>query len=435
MSRHMSLEDRIIIEQQLTAGKPLSEIAEAVGKSKSTISREIRGHRIVSDKSGYGRIPNRCVHRGDCERYGLCNPCKHQGKRFCTSCNQCNSVCPDFTEEHCGKLSLPPYVCNGCPELNRCVLRKFIYDAKYAQGEYRDVLVESRIGFNLTSAEVAAIDRIVSPLLKKGQSIHHIWIHHRQELPVCERTVARLLDANLLTAGVLDQQRKCRLKPRKSRPKEMKVDPKCRIGRKIEDYNRFIEEHRVKSIVQMDTVYGTVGGKVLFTIIFVKSELMIAFLCDHRTVACITEKLRFLWEGLGEDVFAELFPVLLTDNGSEFSDPAGIETREDGSLRTHVFYCDPGASYQKGAVERNHEFIRLILPQGSSFDDLSQEQINLMISHINSYSRPILNDKTPYEMFAFLYGQESLDRLLHLLCLTVVPPDDIILKPALLFRP
>lgn len=124
--------------------------------------------------------------------------------------------------------------------------------------------------------------------------------------------------------------------------------------------------------------------------------------------------------------------IQVTDNGSEFSDPAAIETRTDGTLRTRVFYCDPGASYQKGAVERNHEFIRLFLPQGSSFDHLTQSQINLMMSHINSYSRPILNDKTPYEMFAFLYGSSSLDRLLRLLCLTQIPPDQIILNASLL---
>ena len=183
----------------------------------------------------------------------------------------------------------------------------------------------------------------------------------------------------------------------------------------------------------MDTVYGTIGGKVLFTIIFTKTELMIAFLCDNRTARCILEKLRFLWEGLGEKMFSDLFPVLLTDNGSEFSDPTTIEVREDGSLRTHVFYCDPSASWQKGAVERNHEFIRLFLPKGSSFDGLVQTQINLMMSHINSYSRPSLHDKTPYEMFAFLYGDGALDSLLRLLCLTIIVPDDIILKPSILF--
>jgi IS30 family transposase len=155
---------------------------------------------------------------------------------------------------------------------------------------------------------------------------------------------------------------------------------------------------------------------------------MLAFLCDDRTADAILNKLRFLWTGLGEETFAERFQVLLTDNGSEFSSPTAIETREYGTIRTHIFYCDPGASYQKGAVERNHEFIRCYLPKPSSFDNLTQSQVDLMMSHINSYSRPVLNDKTPYEMFAFLYGQEALQQLLRLLCLTIIPPDNIVLN-------
>lgn len=432
MSAHMTLEDRCTIERGLDQGKSLVKIAGEIHKDRSTVAREIKGHRIVLDTGAYGRITNRCIHRKECDVYGLCKECKFENSRLCRSCNLCNGQCDEFTEEHCPRLNASPYACNGCDDRPRCVLRKFIYEAAAAQKEYREVLVEARLGFNLTEDELLTIDRIVSPLLKNGQSIHHIWVHHAQELTICERTIQRLLDAKLLSAGILDQQRKCGLKPRKSKQKEMKIDPLCRKGRRLEDYECFMQENHVTSVVQMDTVYGSVGGKVLFTLIFVKAELMIAFLCERRTAACIQEKLRFLWESLGEEMFSQLFPVLLTDNGSEFSNPAAIELRKDGSQRTHVFYCDPGASYQKGAVERNHEFIRLFLPQGSSFDDLNQDQISLMMSHVNSYSRPLLNDKTPYEMFAFLYGQDTLERLLHLVCLRVIPPDEIVLKRSVL---
>lgn len=433
MSKHMSLSDRTTIEQRLYAGASIRQIADEIGKAASTVSREIQGHRIVSDKSGYGRIANRCIHRMDCCASNLCAECKHEGSRFCRTCNLCNSVCADYTEEHCDKLTSAPYVCNGCRDRQRCTLRKFVYEARYAQKEYREVLTEAREGFNLTKAEVQSIDRIVSPLLRQGQSIHHIWIHHAQELNVCERTIARLLEGGLLNASVLDQQRKCGLKPRKTKPVEMKIDAKCRIGRTYEDFQRFTMDNSVSSVVQMDTVYGVIGGKVLFTLIFTKAELMLAFLCDNRTAHCILEKLRWLWQGLGEKMFSDLFPVLLTDNGSEFSDPTAIEVREDGSLRSRVFYCDPGASWQKDAVKRNHEYIRLFLPKGSSFDDLVQEHINLMMSHINSYSRPSLHDKTPYEMFAFLYGDDTLSSLLRLLCLTIIPPDLITLKSSALY--
>lgn len=426
------MEDRDAIETALNQGVPLAEIAKRIQKDRSSVSREVKSHRCVSDMSGYGRIPNRCVRRKECDVYGLCEACKYDGQRVCRACNLCNKVCPEYQEEHCQKLQASPYVCNGCKDRPACVLRKFVYSARYAHREYREVLIEARQGFNLSEQEFALIDDMVSPLLKQGQSIHHVWVHHASELPVCERTISRLVDSGQLSASVLDQQRKCKLKPRQSKRVELKIDPKCRIGRKMEDFERFMKESPVPSVAQMDTVYGSVGGKVLLTLIFVKAELMLAFLCDRRTAACISDRLCFLWEGLGEETFSHLFPVLLTDNGSEFSNPSAIELRQDGSVRTHIFYCDPGASYQKGTIERNHEFIRLFLPQGSSFDSLTQSQVNLMMSHINSYSRPSLNDKSPFEMFAFLYGQDLLDRLLRLVCLSVIPPDDIILKRSLL---
>jgi IS30 family transposase len=123
-----------------------------------------------------------------------------------------------------------------------------------------------------------------------------------------------------------------------------------------------------------------------------------------------------------------LLPVLLGDNGSEFSNPIAIEFDNKGKRRTKVFYCDPRACFQKPNVELNHEFIRKVLPKGSSFDNLEQGDINLMMSHINSYSRAKLNDKSPHQLFNFLYGQGILEKL----GLKIIHPNEIILKPSLL---
>ena len=75
----------------------------------------------------------------------------------------------------------------------------------------------------------------------------------------------------------------------------------------------------------------------------------------------------------------------------------------------------------------------MILPKGTSFDHLTQQDINLVLSHINSYKRRILGDKSPFEMFTFLYGEDLTNKLLRLLCLDVVPCNQIILKPKLLY--
>lgn len=430
MSKHLTLSDRITIAAGLKEAKPINQIADELGKDCSTISREIRKHIVTVDKGAAHRVTNRCIHRKACSWYGICenNP---NCTRKCAACAKCNSVCKDYIEEKCESLSVPPYVCNGCDRQSFCVLRKAYYYPDQADKQYRELLSEARQGYNMTTLELRNIDAQISPLLKNGQSIHHAFVVRGASITVSESTVSRLVKDHQLSATVMDQQRVVKLKPRKHPRTEKKVDRHCRNGRTIEDYYAFREEHPELPAVEMDSVIGEIGGKSLLTLIFPQSELMLAFLCDCHTAACIQSKIDGLYEGLG-DLFLTLFPVILTDNGSEFSNPAAIETAPDGSSRAKVFYCDPMASWQKPHVERNHELIRLIRPKGSSFDDLTQQKVGLMMSHINSYARPSLGDRSPFEVFAFLHGQDSLDRLLRLVCQTQILPENIVLKPSLL---
>ena len=68
------------------------------------------------------------------------------------------------------------------------------------------------------------------------------------------------------------------------------------------------------SAVEMDSVFGQIGGKSLLTLIFPQSQLMLAFLCDCSTAACVQSKINFLYEELGL-LFTTLFLMILTDNG------------------------------------------------------------------------------------------------------------------------
>lgn len=431
MSSHLTLEDRIQIQIKLDTGLSLSQIATDVGKNRSSISREIQKHRTSSNIGAVGRVSNRCVHRRTCKQTSICQD-KPDCTRHCAACNLCNTVCEQFQEEHCEKLNRVPYVCNGCTERTKCTLRKFFYDAKDADGAYRDMLSGCREGFNMTTGDLKQIDKIVSPLIQNGQSIHHIYVNNADSLTVGERTIQRMMHENVLTASVLDQPRVCMLKPRKGNKQERKIDKNCRIGRTFEDFNAYILSNPNVPYVEMDSVIGRKGGKVLLTMIFPSSELMIAFLRDANTAQSANDCIDMLYERLGGQDYRSLFSVLLTDNGSEFSNPTAMEYAPDGSLRSRVFFCNPMASYQKPHVERNHELLRRILPKGTTFDSLSQEDVNLALSHINSYSRASVGDKTPFQVFAFQYGHELAERLLHLLCLKEIPPNEIILKPRLL---
>lgn len=433
MSKHMDLNDRNQICLGLEVGKCFSELGKALGKAETTIAREVKSHRIILDKGAFGRIKNRCMHRRECTIRCLCEN-KPDCTRKCASCSLCNEICGDYAEEICSRLLRPPYVCNGCADKLKCVLKKWIYDPSYAHKEYRSVLSETRQGFNLNQDELKIIDQCVSPLVKQGQSIHHICVHNRDSIYVSERTVERLFDKGAITARNIDRPRVCKLKPRHHAKGTAKIERDCRKGRTIEDFQRFCAGDPWRTAVQMDSVEGHVGGKVLLTLIFPQPDLMLAFLRKNNTALTAIDCMEKLYDGLGHEDFCRLFPFVLTDNGSEFSHPSAFEIAPDGRQRTRIFYCDPMASYQKPQIERNHEFIRGILPKGTSFDSLSQSDVDLMMSHINSYGRPALGDKSPFEMFAFLYGDALFRKLLRLLCQRVIPPNEIILRPSLLTR-
>ena len=247
-----------------------------------------------------------------------------------------------------------------------------------------------------------------------------------------EKTIYNYIDSCLLEVRNIDLPRKVRFRVRR-KEKEFKVDKGCRLGRTFKDFEAYMEENPDLAVVQMDSVIGRVGGKCLLTIHFVGSSLMLAFLRDANTSQSVIDIINDLDKRLGQDLFNKLFPLILTDNGSEFSNPMKIEYRDPADpaalpFRTRVFYCDAGCPYQKGAIEVSHELIRRVLPKGTSFDELTQDDVNRMMDHINSYKRKKLNDRSPYETFSFHYGEE----VLKLLGCTPVAAEDILLKPSLL---
>ena len=426
-NKHLTDAERLQIEQWLKERVSIKKIALNLGKSTSTISREIRNHAVSSNKSAPCRIPNRCKRRLDCTKRCLCEN-RPDCTTLCKSCKLCNSLCADFEEDICQKLSAPPYVCNGCIDEYRCVLRKKYYLHRQAHKAYRETLVEARAGVNLSEDELLGLDEFISPLIQKGQSIHHIIVNNPNEFSISEKSVYRYVAGGLLKARNLDMPRVCRLKPRREKPIEHKVDSSCRIGRTYDAYQAYLEQHGDVPVVEMDSVIGQIGGKVLLTLMFKSCHLMLAFIRDRNTSSSVLDVFNRLHSLVGDQAFRAMFPVILTDNGSEFSNPSALELDAGGLRRTTIFYCDPCASYQKPNVELNHEFIRKILPKGRPFDDLTQNDINLIMSHINSYSRAKLNDKSPFDMFTFLYGQGILETL----GLRRIPANEIILKPILL---
>ena len=429
--KHFSLEERVTIQNELNSQKSFKAIAEQLGKAPSSISREVKRHIEHKESGSYGRPYNDCVNRFSCSLENVCQGAFPCSSKFCRNCKKCKGFCPAYRKEICKRLTLAPYVCNGCEKRLKCTLEKSIYKAVTAEDEAKLLLRESRSGISLDEEEIQRIDSIVTPLTMQGQSIHHICCSNKDSIMSSERTIYNYVNDQVLTAKNIDLPRKVRYKPRKKAKTHLKVDKTCAIGRSYDDFLAFMESEGHSAIAQMDTVEGRKGGKVILTLSFLNSSFMLAYLRDANTSKSVTDIFQMLWEVLGKKYFMELFSVVLTDNGSEFSNPTAIEFDEDNNRRTHLFYCHPSAPFEKGSIENNHEFIRRILPKGSSFDHLTQEDdIQLMLHHMNSYQRKKLNNKSPHEMLAFLHGEEVLRRL----GAKLIPPQDIILKPELLLR-
>ena len=395
---HLTRDDRYTIENNLNNNVSLKQIGRNINKHCSCISREIKNHYITKNTGSVGRKFNNCLYR---------RTCSNRGK----NCNLKN--CTEFIEEKCPILNKPPYVCNGCKKRNQCTLSKHFYDASYAQDEYEETLKESRSGIVIDQDEINYLNSILTPLIKEqGQSIHHAVINNKNKIMHSENKIYKLIDLGLLEVRNIDLPRKVRFRQRVKRVTVYKVDKNCLENRTYEDFEKYMQENPDTPIVEMDTVEGKKGGKVLLTIHFVNCSFMLAFIRDHNDAQSVIDIFNNLQDILGIDKFKELFILILTDNGSEFSNPTEIEfDLNTGEKRTQIFYCHPSSPFEKGACEVNHELLRRIFPKGTSFDKLNQNDINLIMSHINSYKRKKLNNVSPYNLFSTIYGKNTLDKL------------------------
>ena len=425
---HLTWEDRQEIQRGLRERRTFTEIGLMIGCSPETVSKEIRKHRYHKAADDKRYKPNRCKYRESCRKRNVCGKKGRYKCRIpCRQCPSCNSRCPDFVNLPCQIEKRAPYVCNACTKSKNCLFDKYLYNADYANREYQEKLREARRGIDLTKEELIALDELVSPLVRKGQPVSHIFEEHKAEIPVSERTLYGYVDKGYLTVRNIDMRRTVRYKKRRHK-QEATVSPVKKINHHYKDFLKELEENPGIRVVEMDTVIGTKGGKVLQTIYWRKEKLMLGILLESKEMSGTVRIFDDLEKRLGKEAFCELFPVVLTDNGTEFADPDLFETSQDGSRRMKLYYCDPRHSEQKGEIEKNHEYIRYVLPQGTSFDELTQEKVDLMMSHINSTTRPSLQGGTPIGLALQHFGKDTVERL----GLCAIKPDDVCLKPELL---
>ena len=373
--KHLTLSDRNDIQLGLERGETFKAIGQLILKDPTTVSKEVKRNRLVRE-----------------------------------------STCDNLP---CPLLAKAPFVCNGCPKRRQnCSYQKIFYLAKQAQKQYEQTLVEAREGTPLNSQTFWNMDKIISDGVKKGQHIYHILKTHN--LDVSSSTVYRHIRKGYLSIAPIDLARAVKFKERRknnlpSIPKEAKK------GRSYEDFQNYLALNQLDSWLEMDTVMGRMGGKVLLTFNLSFCNFIFARLLVNKTALEVTKHLYKIKNTLhqADKDFFQLFPVILTDNGGEFARVDDIEMDVRGESK--LFFCDPNRSDQKGRIEKNHTLIRDILPKGTSFDNLTQEDINLVCSHVNSVKRAALNGKSAYELFAFTYGEE----IPKLLGISKIPAEDV----------
>ena len=370
LNKHLTLNDRKSIEHYLNNHLSFSKIGSYLNKSYKTISNEVKRNKIFE----YG---------------GSTTWCK---------------------QKPCDIIKKPPYVCNGCNKRQGCRRKKYFYFAHDAQGLYESRKSNSRKGIDMTSSEFKYLNEVVSREIKNGHSFSMIIKNHKHEFPVGERTLYNYVEKGYLDIINLDLPRKVRYKKRKHNQAITTKDTKIRIGRtyaNFKDYVKYYNNNDFNSnIVEMDTVEGKKGESVLLTLLWRSSNFMIAYKMDEKNSDSVSNFFAYLKGYLGYETFHYLFPIILTDNGSEFSNPKEIEYNGKHVYPTKVFYCDPRASQQKGKIEKNHEYIRYFIPKGESFNNYNQDDITLMMNHINSVKRNSLVNDSPYNLFEFFLPKE-----------------------------
>ena len=435
--KHLSTSQRIHIEKGLNDGLSFAAIARKLDKHPSTIAKEVKKYRTLQPREKDPKKPARCALFKECTLRFLCD--KKDCVKMCKSCydiklqvSKCSYLCSEYREPQCASISKAPFVCNHCARQRTCNKEKAYYIAQNADQSSQELLVSCRQGINQAPADIAMLDTLISPLLAQGQSLAHIYAFHGHEIPCSRKTLYNYIDQGVFTAKNIDLRRKVRYKckPRKTGTRVSLAAKEFRIGRTYEDFQKFIQENPDIPVVELDTVEGGRDNstQAFLTIFFRNCSLMLIFVLQEKSQDQVIKVFDYLTEKLGIKVFQELFPVILTDNGVEFQFPERLECDKNGEIRTKIFYCNPNSSWQKGRIEKNHEYIRYVIPKSQSLDHYKQRDACVLMNHINSEARDSLNGCTPFRLSKMLLN----NRLHRLLCLQEIPGDQVHFKPSLL---
>ena len=334
--KHLKIEDRLKIEGALRTGAKPKEIAAMIGCSERTIYYEIKR--------------------------GLC---VQQHKGFI------------FREEYCADVAERKYQEN---------LRAKGPDIKLGNDFALANFLERKI-----------IDERYSP----GAALAHIKTEGLQfDTQICETT----LYSYIYRGDVfMELSEKHLLYKGERRPKEDAMnqdwanEPK---GETIENRPPEILHRESIGHWEMDSLMGPMDSKAALLVLTERlTRLGIVIRVPDHTAASVVRALDRLERKLGKK-FRKIFKSITVDNGSEFSDYAGIERScRLKSPRTKLYYCHPHTPQERGSNENMNRILRRWFPKGTNFDLVTAEEVAAAAQWMNDYPRRLLDWKTANALF------------------------------------
>ena len=432
--KHLDIEKRKLIEHGLDEGRTLTYIAEQAGVRVSTVRREIiRNRRNEGHSLAKGADKNDCAHLKSCMLKCICgNESVYRGceKRLCKRCEllRCQNLCNDYEKRVCKRVLKAPFTCNNCGRFGRCTLERWRYSAETAQYQAKKRSHDARCGIDMTKDEMDFLVERVREGLKQGQSIHHIFA--TEDMPCSERSFYRHVHNEDVPILPIELAKKVKYKKRK-KAKSTSHKSGFYAGHEYEDYLALPEEDRAMT-TEVDTVWGKKKDrKSILSLHRVDLHFQPYLLLQARATTEVITALDWL-EMCLEGRFSEFFGLMLLDRGTEFDDIAGIERSCLGEgTRCAAYFTDPSRPDQKGAAEKNHVELRKLLPKGTSFENLDSYTLAEICSHVNSSVRKGCGDTSPMQLAQLVMPASLFENL----GLRLIPPQDVIGAPGILYQP
>lgn len=435
--RQLTLKERKEIQEGLTRGDSFREIARTIGRSPSTVSREVRENRHV--RAFKGR-KSACRDRNWCKRVGVCAECLREGA-YCAGCDarDCRDHCKAYADQiACDVLVSAPWVCNGCRKNRYGCNRqnRYVYDAQVAQKASDERRSEARRGIDMEPARAEVALSHIKDGLSRGLSPYEISVLYADVVGVHRSTIYRWADAGYGGLTNLELERKVGFRPRRrNRPRKSTPHSPKRSHDEFGKLPKGLRDART----ELDCVVGrNVDRQAVLTLYNLPCHVQLALLLDSHDCDNVKKELANVKSAMPGKMYSRWMRVGLTDNGEEFSDEDGIggllgERAADGGLQVHLYYCDPRQSQQKAGCEKNHTEVRQLLEKGMFvFDELTRADMAVLMSHVNSNPREALGGKSPIQMLRFVYGDEDANALLDAFGIREIGRDELVLKPEIL---